>query len=229
MSLVLPCSAYSFLEPLAGRRESHVRVHRDMTSADSNEPSAGERQSEDGALLRRMASGDKQACAELYDRFSRPLYSVALRILNDPSEAEDIVQEVFLTLWGKAANFSMERGSAFGWAITLTRNRAIDRLRTRRRRTTLLSESFAEDLPGGSSDADPNSADDLMIKEKSVAVRAALATLPREQLHALELAFFSGLTQQEIAARLSEPLGTVKARIRRGLIKLRDTLTRRHD
>ena len=176
-----------------------------------------------------MASGDKQACAELYDRFSRPLYSVALRILNDPAEAEDIVQEVFLTLWRKAANFSMERGSAFGWAITLTRNRAIDRLRTRRRRTTLLSESFAEDLPGGSSDADPNSADDLMIKEKSVAVRAALATLPREQLHALELAFFSGLTQQEIAARLSEPLGTVKARIRRGLIKLRDTLTRRHD
>lgn len=189
---------------------------------------AGDRQSEDGDLVRRMASGDKEACSKLYDRFSRPLYSVAFRILNDQAEAEDIVQDVFLTLWNKAGSFDIVRGSAFGWAVTLTRNRAIDRVRTRRRRSTLLSESVVEDVPGGSSSADPDSVDDLMLKEKATAVRAALSTLPREQVHALELAFFSGLTQQEIASRLSEPLGTVKARIRRGLLKLRDTLTR-HD
>jgi RNA polymerase sigma-70 factor (ECF subfamily) len=198
-----------------------------MTFGASSEPE--DRGKEDAELVRRMSRGDKSACAALYDRFSRPLYSLALRILNDKSEAEDVVQEVFLTLWEKAGAFEADRGSAFGWAVTLTRNRAIDRLRTRRRRSTLLSESFVEDLPGGQSAIDPDSADDLMFKEKSVAVRAALASLPPDQLRAVELAYFSGLTQQEIASRLSEPLGTVKARIRRGLIKLRDTLTRRHD
>ena len=198
-----------------------------MTAGASSD--SEDRRKEDGELVRRMSRGDKSACAALYDRFSRPLYSLALRILNDKSEAEDVVQEVFLALWEKAGTFEADRGSAFGWAVTLTRNRAIDRLRTRRRRSTLLSESFVEDLPGGQSAIDPDSADDLMFKEKSVAVRAALASLPPDQLRAVELAYFSGLTQQEIASRLSEPLGTVKARIRRGLIKLRDTLTRRHD
>jgi RNA polymerase sigma-70 factor (ECF subfamily) len=188
-----------------------------------------DRSKEDAELLRRMARGDKQACSDLYDRFSQPLYSLALRILNDASEAQDIVQDVFLALWEKAGAFDKERGSAFGWAVTLVRNRAIDRLRTRRRRSTLLSESFAGDIPGGSGLPDSDSADDLMFKEKAVAVRAALSSLPDEQLRALELAFFSGLTQQEIAAHLREPLGTVKARIRRGLLKLRDTLTARHD
>jgi RNA polymerase sigma-70 factor (ECF subfamily) len=188
-----------------------------------------DRSSAEGELIQRMARGDRQACADLYDRFSRPLFSVALRIINDPAEAQDVVQDVFLALWEKAASFDGQRGSAFAWAITLVRNRAIDRLRTRRRRSTLLNESFVEDLPGGRGAADPDSADDLIFKEKTGAVREALSSLPAEQLRALELAFFSGLTQQEIAERLSEPLGTVKARIRRGLLKLRDTLTRRHD
>ena len=214
--------------PMALTEGTRFDAGNGMTSAGSTQP-PGDRQPEDGELIRRMARGDKLACAELYDRFSRPLYSVALRILNDQSEAEDVMQDVFLALWEKAVSFDLSRGSAFGWAITLTRNRAIDRLRTRRRRSTLLNESFVEDLPGGHSASDPDSSDDLIFKEKTVAVRAALSTLPREQVRALELAFFSGLTQQEIAARLSEPLGTVKARIRRGLLKLRDTLTRSHE
>lgn len=218
-SLVYPIEASEPHEP-AGRPG--------MSAPDSTEPSA-DRQKHDGELVRRMARGDKAACAELYDRFSRPLYSVALRVLNDQAEAEDVVQDVFLALWEKAAGFDASRGSAFAWAITLTRNRAIDRLRTRRRRATLLNESFVEDIPGTSGGQDPDSADDLMFKEKSGAVRAALATLPPEQLRALEMAYFSGLTQQEISLRLSEPLGTVKARIRRGLLKLKETLTRRHD
>jgi len=228
MSLVFTRMAGVLSFPMAFGERREFRDSIRMTPAGSSQP-PGDRQTEDGELIRRMAAGDKRACSELYDRFSRPLYSVALRILSDQSEAEDIVQDVFLSLWEKAGSFDLARGSAFGWAITLTRNRAIDRLRTRRRRSTLLSESFVDDLPGGTATIDPDSADDLIFKEKSVEVRAALATLPPEQVRALELAFFSGLTQQEIAARLSEPLGTVKARIRRGLLKLRDTLTRRHD
>ena len=216
-----------FAFPMAPR--ANLRAERTGMNVGTSIPPLGDRQKEDGDLIRRMAQGDKTACAELYDRFARPLYSVALRILNDNSEAEDVVQEVFLSLWEKAGSFELDRGSAFGWAVTLTRNRAIDRLRTRRRRSNLLTESFVEDLPGGLSTSEPDSADDLMFKEKTVAVRAALSALPPDQLRAVELAFFSGLTQQEIASRLSEPLGTVKARIRRALMKLRDALARRHD
>ena len=218
---------FSFPMAFAGEPEE-ASTREDMTPGDSVD-TWGERSPEDANLVRRMAGGDKQACADLYDRFSRPLYSVALRILNDSSEAQDIIQDVFLTLWEKANEFDESRGSAFGWAVTLVRNRSIDRLRTRRRRGTLLSESFAEDIPGASMSSAVDSVDELIFKEKSVAVRSALSTLPKEQSHALELAFFSGLTQQEIAGRLNEPLGTVKARIRRGLLKLRDSLTRRHD
>lgn len=179
---------------------------------------------EDARLLARMADGDRAALGELYDRFSRPLYATALRILNDAKEAEDIVQDTFISLWEKAGDFAVARGTAFGWAVTFTRNRAIDRVRMRRRRTELLDQAAPEDLGYGSSSG-PDSADQASHSEQSAAVRAAVAALPTEQKQALELAFFSGLTQQEIAARLSEPLGTVKARIRRGLLKLRAALT----
>lgn len=224
-----------FVGPLVFRMDSSDRRlpnplggDRGMTDPGSVEPSGG-RSADDAELLRRMGRGDQAACAELYDRFSRPLFSVAVRILNEPAEAEDVVHDVFLSLWEKAGTFEAARGSAFGWAVTLTRNRAIDRLRTRRRRANLLSDSFSGDIPGADATAHHPSADNLTLEENSGAVRKALATLPPDQLRALELAFFSGLTQQEIAARLSEPLGTVKARIRRGLLKLRDTLAGRHD
>jgi RNA polymerase sigma-70 factor (ECF subfamily) len=180
----------------------------------------------DAELIARMAKGDRGAFAQLYDRFSRPLYSTAVRVLNDAKEAEDVVQEVFLALWEKASAFEAERGTAFSWAVTLTRNRSIDRIRMRKRRSELLAASAPEDLGYLSSAETADSADDLSLKEKSRAVRAAVAALPTEQQKALELAFFSGLTQQEIAAKLSEPLGTIKARIRRGLLKLRETLSR---
>jgi RNA polymerase sigma-70 factor (ECF subfamily) len=185
------------------------------------------RQQEDAALLGRMAEGDKAAFAALYDRFSRPLFSVALRVLREEAEAEDVVHDVFLTLWDKAADYTPDRGSAFGWAVTLTRNRAIDRVRMRRRRAELLDESAAEQLAPAA--PVPHADDALAARETARSVRAAVSALPPEQQRALELAFFSGLTQQEIAARLQEPLGTVKARIRRGLLRLRDHFSRRHD
>ncbi|MBI2516423.1 MAG: sigma-70 family RNA polymerase sigma factor [Opitutae bacterium] len=178
-------------------------------------------------LLAAMARGDKSALARLYDLLSRPLYSLALRVTNDSAEAQDIVQDVFLQLWHKAADYSPARGSVFAWAATLTRNRAIDRVRMRKRRTEIVHASAA-DIPGGEAGAgESDSADILWIKEKAAAVRTALASLDTPQRSAIELAFFGGLTQQQIAERLGEPLGTVKARIRRGLLKLRETLSAR--
>lgn len=178
----------------------------------------------DAALVRRMSGGDRDALAELYDRFSRPLFSTAQHILRDPAESQDIVHDVFLVLWEKAAQFEAQRGSAFGWAVTLTRNRSIDRLRARRRRAELLDKSAPSDLGYDEGAGAPEQAS---AGDEVVAVRTAVAALPPDQKRALELAFFSGLTQQEIAGRLQEPLGTIKARIRRGLLKLRDSLPHR--
>ena len=177
-------------------------------------------------LLQRTAKGDRAAFAGLYDRFSRPLFSTALRILGDSREAEDVVHDVFLTLWQRSMEFSEDRGSPFSWAVTMTRNRAIDRVRQRRRRAEILADAPPADL--GYSEAGANapadSAEALQARERASVVRQALATLPNDQQQAVEMAFFSGLTQQEIAANLHQPLGTVKARIRRGLLKLRDVL-----
>lgn len=177
-------------------------------------------------LAAAMAAGDKAALGRLYDLLGRPLYSLALRITGDSAEAQDVVQDVFLQLWNKAAEFQPSRGSYFSWAATLTRNRALDRIRTRKRRGEILRDSAGDIEPARPND-DLDSADTLWIREKAVAVRAALAGLPTEQRQAIELAFFSGLTQQQISERLGDPLGTVKARIRRGLLRLRDSLSHR--
>jgi len=186
-----------------------------------------ERQQADNRLVLRVAQGDKQAFAELYDRFSRPLYATALRVVRDPTEAQDIVHDTFVALWEKAGTFESNRGNAFAWAVTLVRNRAIDRVRMRRRRADLISASAPSDLGYEENTAGPTADDQAALGDQASAVRAAVATLPPDQKRALELAFFSGFTQQQIAEKLSEPLGTVKARIRRALLKLRDSLSRR--
>ena len=190
------------------------------------EPPTDDRSREQAALLAAMAGGDKSALARLYDLLAKPLYSLAFRVTSDPSEAQDIVQDVFLQMWQKAATYQAGRGSVFGWAATLTRNRAIDRVRMRKRRAELLSESAPELQPVPLA-GDTDSAASLWLREKAGAVRTALTQLAPDQQKAIELAFFSGLTQQEIAAQLNEPLGTIKARIRRGLLKLREALPSR--
>ena len=190
-------------------------------------PPPDERTAADARLLRRIARRDQAALAELYDRFSRPLYATALRVVQDPAEAQDIVHDVFVTLWEKASTFESTRGSAFTWTVTLVRNRAIDRVRMRRRRAELLSASAPADLGYDEHSSGTVAADSAALGDQAHAVRTAVATLPPDQKRAVELAFFSGLTQQQIAEKLSEPLGTVKARIRRGLLKLRDSLARR--
>ncbi len=173
----------------------------------------------DAELLRRVAGGEIDALGKLYDRHARGLYSLARHILNDSAEAEDVVHEVFITLQKSAAVYDAARGSVFTWAAALIRNRAIDRLRLRRRRGDLLAQAAPIDL--GYAEHTGDSADPFRPGEVALAIRKAVGRLPVDQRRALELAYFGGLTQQEIATQLAAPLGTIKARIRRGLLSLR--------
>jgi RNA polymerase sigma-70 factor, ECF subfamily len=175
----------------------------------------------DHAALARMARGEGDAVAELYDRHARPIYSLALRILGDATEAEDIVQEVFSQAWKQAARYNASRGAVGAWLLTLARSRAIDRLRAKRARPGDVSDKR---VAGQLVDAGPP-ADSLVLSSEQVArVRAALDELPLLQRAAIELAYYEGLTHAEIAERLEQPLGTVKTRIRLAMLKLRDVL-----
>lgn len=162
-------------------------------------------------LVRRLAAQDQSALAEFYDRFAALVNALALRILRDSSDAEDVVQEVFLQVWRQADRFDPSRGSPEAWLCTIARTRAIDRLRRRAARREEPEE--AAPPPAGG----PRN-------EETLAVRKAISELSEDQRRALELAYYEGLTQTEIAARLGEPLGTIKTRIRTAMIRLREAL-----
>ncbi len=176
----------------------------------------------DIALMQRVAQADQSALGELYDRYHGVLFGLAVNILRDGAEAEDIVHDVFVAVWKKAAEFDSSRGAPFSWIATLVRNRSIDRIRMRRRRGELLDQAAPTDLPHQVEGEQTDAAAEAEANEQALDVRRAVDTLPEEQREALMLAFFSGLTQSEIAGRLHAPLGTVKARIRRGLLRLKD-------
>jgi len=175
------------------------------------------------ALLRKIAQGDRRSFEELYDRFSGILFSTAYRVLNQQEAAEDVLQDVFIQIWEKAPLYDPERGKPITWAVTLTRHKAIDRLRSLQRRSRLQDEAQKESQTLEQFDG-RSSYDAVSSAETAKLVRAALLSLTADQREAIELAFFSSLTQAEIAERLHEPLGTVKARIRRGMMKLRDII-----
>jgi RNA polymerase sigma-70 factor (ECF subfamily) len=173
-------------------------------------------------LVRRIATRDLEAMSGFYDQIATPLFSVALRILNDAAEAEETVQDGFVQIWEKAPVFDPLLGSAFHWALSIVRHKAIDRLRARQRRARLTDQlqqtGAADPAPAPAPDLDALSAD------TAARVRGALGGLPHDQRQAIELAFFGGLTHPEISEALGEPLGTIKARIRRGLLKLRESM-----
>jgi RNA polymerase sigma-70 factor (ECF subfamily) len=177
------------------------------------------------ALLQRVGHGDRIAFADLYDRFSGVLFATAYRVLNNQEAAEDVLQDVFLQIWEKAPLYDAARGKPLTWAVTLTRNKSIDRLRSLQRRHRLQEDVERESLTLEQFD-DRSSIDAVESVEKGHLVREAITKLSKEQRVAIELAFFTGMTQTEIAEHLNEPLGTVKARIRRGMMKLRDLLDR---
>ena len=177
-------------------------------------------QSAEIELLKRIGQGDRQSFDQLYDRFSRVLFSIAYRLLGNQEAAEDVLQEVFVQIWEKAPRYDPARGKPLTWAVTLTRYRAIDLIRSMRRRGQLNEDAKQEAEVEAQFD-DRSSFLAVADSEQHAFVREAIQKLSEEQREAIELAFFSSLTQTEIAERLNQPLGTVKARIRRGLIKLR--------
>jgi RNA polymerase sigma-70 factor (ECF subfamily) len=171
--------------------------------------------------IRRIASGDSEAVAALYDQTSSLVYGLALRILGDVSDAEEITLDVYTQVWRSAAKFDSERGSALAWLVMLTRSRSIDRLRSRSDRD-VREMPIADNRPPRDVADLPDEAS--FIRQQRVMVEAALAGLAPEQRELIELAFFSGLTHSELAMRTGLPLGTVKTRIRLGIIKLRELL-----
>lgn len=176
-------------------------------------------QDKDVELLKSIAARDEAALAQLYDGYRVILFGLLMRILNNREEAEDVLQEVFLQVWRRAADFDENRGRPFTWLVTLTRSRGIDRLRTLAVRERVAIAGAKEE-----SDAVSDAASDAFRSEQRGLVTNALDQLPDEQKRPLMLAYFDGLTQSEIAARLGAPLGTVKTRMRTGMMKLREVL-----
>jgi RNA polymerase sigma factor (sigma-70 family) len=171
----------------------------------------------DEELLAAIARGDERALGELYDRFGSVAYRLAVRVLRDPALAQDAVQDAFLAAWRTAVAFDPARGKASTWLLTLVHRRAVDVVRREdRRRTEPL-----DDAPVAAADTVDESVE---VREERRRVQAALAKLPPDQREALELAYYGGLSQSEVAERLGVPLGTVKSRVFTGLSRLRDLL-----
>jgi RNA polymerase sigma-70 factor (ECF subfamily) len=171
-------------------------------------------------MIHRIGMGDRASFEEFYTRFSGLIYSTALRVLGNDSDAQDVAQDVMFMIWEKAPMYDPSRGKPLTWAITMTRNKAIDRLRSLQRRSRLhddvQKELAPEDLIGRREPLE-----DVESTEQGKILRDAVLRLNDEQREAIEMAYFRGLTQQEIATRLDQPLGTVKARIRRGMLRLK--------
>jgi len=180
---------------------------------------------DDRDLIVRSASGDERAVGALYDRYGSVVYAVAYRIVGQRADAEEVVIETFAQAWREAPRFDVARGSVAGWLTMIGRSRALDLVRARSRRDRITAA--AAEQPGGApgmGDWRPDPSHSVDHTERRVQVQRALQGLSPSQRQAIELAFFEGLSQSEIAERLQEPLGTVKTRIRLGMQKLRESL-----
>ena len=181
------------------------------------------RSGEESEILRQIARGDETALARLYDRYSGILYGFIFSIVHKQAEAEDVLQEIFLQVWEKASLFDAARGDAYTWLVTLARHRAIDRTRSKQfRAQSRTDEGPGLDLlpaPGGNSPLDAT-----VMNERASIVRSAMELLPPEQKEVIQISYFGGLSQSEIAERLNVPLGTVKTRMRQAMIKLQRQL-----
>ncbi len=178
----------------------------------------------DAELMRQMQSGDQEAFATFYDRFAPGLFSMIYAIIHDQKESEDVLQEAFVQMWKRAATYDTTRSSLFTWAVMISRHKAIDRLRSRQRQSRLVDDAAGEMNELAASAPAERADNALARRDERERVCAAMAQLGDAQREAIDLAFFAGLTQTQIAEKLGAPLGTVKARIRRGLLALREML-----
>ena len=174
-------------------------------------------------LLARITKRERAAFEELYTRYSNILYATAMKFLKEDADAQDVVQDVFIQIWDKAKLYDPAKGKPLTWALTMTRNRSIDRIRAIQRRTR-LRDDFEKETVADESAGIREALSGVDASERTQILRDAVARLSPEQRKVIDLAFFGGLTQSEIADRLGEPLGTVKARARRGLMKLKELL-----
>ena len=196
---------------------SYIRGYTDKSLLRSEQPN-----DRDVELLKAIAAKDDGALGRLYDGYRLILFGVLMRILNNREEAEDVLQEVFLQVWRRAGDFDENRGRPFTWLVTLARSRGIDRLRSLASRERVAMAGANE-----ASEEVSDAATDAIRSEQRGVVNDALSQLPEDQKRPLMLAYFDGLTQSEIAMQLGAPLGTVKTRMRSGMMKLRELLSAR--
>ncbi len=178
----------------------------------------------DPTLLARVAKGDQQAFSQLYDHSSTLLFTLAVRILGNREEAAELLQDVYLEVWRKVSCYDVGRGTPIAWLVTLTKSRAIDRLRARASRGYRATTPLEAEPTAQLADPGPSPLETQADQELRMAVGTAVAELPQAQQQAIELAYYEGLSHTEIAARLNQPLGTVKTRIKLGMSKLRESL-----
>lgn len=178
----------------------------------------------DAALLNKIANGDRQSFRQIHGRYSGLMFTVINKVLNDTDDSEEVLQEVMYSLWRKAGLYNHGRGRPVTWLVSMARNRAIDRLRSKQRQSKLKKAyaSEVEVIPKIAKNAEGFEV--IARRETCHAIRSAVLELTTVQREAIEKVYFDGLTQQEIADQLGEPLGTVKARVRRGLARLRKTV-----
>jgi RNA polymerase sigma-70 factor (ECF subfamily) len=211
--------------PLAGGRPGLHHRAAGGNSSDANGVSSKRTTDPDSSLVARMADGDDSALAALYDRHGRLAYSLAFGILGDGAEAEEAVADAFLQIWTSAASFDAARSSVAGWLTMIVRTRALDRLRSRRRRGALIERVTVLEGVDAARPVATEAADALAERSQTgQRVAAAIESLPPAQRKVIELAFFGGLSHSEIAQELGEPLGTVKTRIRTAMERLRTAL-----
>ncbi|MGK7371368.1 MAG: sigma-70 family RNA polymerase sigma factor [Candidatus Halalkalibacterium sp. M3_1C_030] len=175
-------------------------------------------------LMKRIKAKDEEALGELYDLYNRLLYGMIISIVKKREEAEDILQEVFIKIWEKASTFDEERGNVYSWLVTLTRNKAIDRIRSKDYKT---QKKATQDVDAPEFTLEGEKLDPLettIFSDRAELVKRALGKIPESQSDVLKIAYYRGLTQREISEQLDIPLGTVKTRMRQGMIKLKDIL-----
>lgn len=180
----------------------------------------------DTAMIQKIGKRDVVAFQDFYKKFNGLLYSTIFRVLNDHQDTEDIMQEVLVQIWQKAHLYEPGKGKPLTWVTTMARNRAIDRIRSKQRRSK-LNDGFEKESKTVQPEFIEDTRDVLMAKESDDMLKGAVMELSPDQREAIQLAYFAGLTQSEIAEKLQEPLGTVKARIRRGVQRLEQVVKRR--